>query len=101
MTSDKFMYLFGKVIPAFSLLLSMCLRFVPRFTGQIKKVAQAQQCIGRNVNNGKVWARAAHGLKILSVTTTWALENSVETADSMKVQGLWAAGPDKFLHLSL
>ena len=83
MTSDKFMYLFGKVIPAFSLLLSMCLRFVPRFTGQIKKVAQAQQCIGRNVNNGKVWARAAHGLKILSVTTTWALENSVETADSM------------------
>ena len=33
MTSDKFMYLFGKVIPAFSLLLSMCLRFVPRFTG--------------------------------------------------------------------
>src|SRR5699024_1377471 len=83
-TSDKFMYLFGKVIPAFSLLLSMCLRFVPRFTGQIKKVAQAQQCIGKNVNNGKVWARAAHGLKTLSVTAARALENSVETAHSMK-----------------
>ena len=52
MTSDKFMYLFGKVIPAFSLLLSMTLRFVPRFTEQIKRVAEAQQCIGRNVNNG-------------------------------------------------
>ena len=52
-------YLFFRF--CFSLLLSMCLRFVPRFTGQIKKVAQAQQCIGRNVNNGKVWARAAHG----------------------------------------
>lgn len=82
------MYLFGKVIPAFSLLLSMTLRFVPRFTEQIKRVAEAQQCIGRNVNNGNIFQRAAHGLKILSITTTWALENSVETADSMKSPGL-------------
>ena len=68
MTSDKFMYLFGKVIPAFSLLLSMTLRFVPRFTEQIKRVAEAQQCIGRNVNNGNIFQRAAHGLKILSIS---------------------------------
>ena len=96
MTSDKFMYLFGKVIPAFSLLLSMSLRFVPRFTGQIKKVAQAQQCIGRNVNNGKVWVTGAHGLKILSVTTTWALENSVETADSMMSRAYGLRGRTNF-----
>ena len=31
MTSDKFIYLFGKIIPALSLVLSMCLRFVPKF----------------------------------------------------------------------
>ncbi len=96
MTSDKFMYLFGKIIPAFSLLLSMCLRFVPRFTGQIRKVAQAQQCIGRNVNNGKIWERAMHGLKILSITTTWALENSVETADSMKSRAYGLRGRTNF-----
>ena len=29
MTSDKFIYLFGKLIPAMSLILSMVLRFVP------------------------------------------------------------------------
>ena len=96
MTSDKFMYLFGRVIPAFSLLLSMCLRFVPRFTGQIKRVAQAQQCIGRNVNNGRIWERALHGLKILSITTTWALENSVETADSMKSRAYGLRGRTNF-----
>ena len=96
MTSDKFMYLFGKVIPAFSLLLSMTLRFVPRFTGQIKRVAEAQQCIGRNVNNGNVFQRAAHGLKILSITTTWALENSVETADSMKSRAYGLRGRTNF-----
>ena len=96
MTSDKLMYLFGKVIPAFSLLLSMCLRFVPRFTGQIKKVAQAQQCIGRNVTNGRLYERALHGMKILSITTTWALGNSVETADSMKSRAYGLRGRTNF-----
>lgn len=46
MTSDKFVYLFGKLIPALSLILSMTLRFVPRFTAQIKVVTQAQRCVG-------------------------------------------------------
>ncbi len=96
MTSDKFMYLFGKVVPAISLLLSMTLRFVPRFTAQIKRVAESQQCIGRNVNNGKLYERAAHGLKILSITTTWALENSVETADSMKSRAYGLRGRTNF-----
>ncbi len=31
MTSDKFVYLFGRIVPALSLVLSMTLRFVPRF----------------------------------------------------------------------
>ena len=35
MTSDKFVYLFGRVIPALSLVLSMALRFVPRFLSLI------------------------------------------------------------------
>ena len=37
MTSDKFIYLFGKAIPAVSLILSMVLRFVPRFKNQMRK----------------------------------------------------------------
>ena len=43
MTSDKFIYLFGRVIPALSLVLSMTLRFVPRFRRQFRTVAQAQR----------------------------------------------------------
>lgn len=96
MTSDKFMYLFGKTVPAFSLMLSMALRFVPRFTEQIKRVASAQQCIGRNVTNGKIYERAGHGMRILSITTTWALENSVETADSMKSRAYGLRGRTNF-----
>lgn len=91
-TADKLMYLFGKTVPAFSLLLSMALRFVPKYSEQVKRVAQAQQCVGRNVTNGSVRERAAHGLRILSITTTWALENSVVTADSMKSRGYGLRG---------
>ena len=44
----------------------------------------------------RVWERAAHGLKILSITTTWALENSVETADSMKSRAYGLRGRTNF-----
>ena len=69
MTSDKFIYLFGKLIPAMSLILSMVLRFVPKFKNQITKVSDAQKCIGRD---------------------------SVETADSMKSRGYGLRGRTNF-----
>lgn len=96
MTSDKFIYLFGKAIPAMSLILSMVLRFVPKFKGQITKVSDAQKCIGRDVTNGNLIQKAKHGMKILSIMTTWALENSVETADSMKSRGYGLRGRTNF-----
>ena len=46
MTSDKFVYLFGRVIPALSLVLSMTLRFVPKFKAQLHVVSEAQRCVG-------------------------------------------------------
>ena len=96
MTSDKFIYLFGRIIPAMSLVLSMVLRFVPKFKNQIEKVSNAQKCIGRDVTNGNVLERSHHGMKILSIMTTWALENSVETADSMKSRGYGLRGRVNF-----
>lgn len=96
MTSDKLIYLFGRIIPALSLVLSMTLRFVPRFSAQLKIVANAQRCVGRDVSNGSIIQRAKHGLAILSIMTTWALENAVETADSMKARGFGLPGRTAF-----
>jgi len=96
MTSDKFVYLFGRVIPALSLILSMCLRLVPRFKAQIKVIANTQRCIGRDVSSGGVLTRARHGIRILSIMVTWALENAIETADSMKSRGYGLAGRTAF-----
>ena len=87
MTSDRFLYLFGKVIPGMSLIISMTLRFVPRFLSQLRSVTNAQRCLGRDVSQGNIVKRAKHGLSILSIMTTWALENAIDTADSMKSRG--------------
>ncbi|MDR3314768.1 MAG: energy-coupling factor transporter transmembrane protein EcfT [Oscillospiraceae bacterium] len=96
MTSDKFIYLFGRAIPALSLVLSMALRFVPRFVAQAKVIANAQKCIGRDPASGNILQRARAGLKILSILVTWALENAVETADSMKSRGYGLPGRTAF-----
>ena len=53
MTSDKFVYLFGRVIPALSLVLSMALRFIPKFKAQMQTVSEAQACIGRDTKKRK------------------------------------------------
>ena len=82
-----------------SLLLSMTLRFVPKFKSQIKVVSDAQKCVGRDISNGGVLERAKNGLTILSVMITWALENAIETADSMKSRGYGLKRPYCVFHL--
>ena len=96
MTSDKFIYIFGRVIPSISLIFSMALRFIPRFKAQILEVSFAQRCVGRSVTSGNVLKRAKNGMKILSIMLTWSLENAVDTADSMKARGYGLPGRGSF-----
>lgn len=96
MTSDKFIYIFGRILPALSLIFSMVLRFVPRYKTQIKAISHAQKCIGRDATQGNLLNRARNGMKILSIMTTWALENAIETADSMKSRGYGLPGRTSF-----
>ena len=96
MTSDKFVYLFGRIIPALSLVLSMTLRFVPKFKAQLHVVSEAQRCVGRDVSDGTMLQRLKNAITILSIMVTWALENAIETADSMKSRGYGLPGRTAF-----
>lgn len=87
MTSDKFVYLFGRMIPALSLVLSMALRFIPKFKSQMEVVSEAQSCIGRDTKTGSIIRRVGNAVKIFSIMVTWSLENAIETADSMRSRG--------------
>lgn len=96
MTSDKFIYLFGRVIPSLSLVLSMALRFVPKFIFQFNVIRNSQKCIGRDISDGKLLQRLKNAAKIISIMISWALENAIETADSMKSRGHGLKGRTAF-----
>lgn len=96
MTSDKFVYLFGRIIPALSLVISMTLRFVPKFKTQLDVVREAQSGIGRDISYGSLWQRTKNAVTILSIMITWSLENAIETADSMKSRGYGLRGRTAF-----
>ena len=90
MTSDKFIYIFGRIIPALSLVFSMTLRFVPRFIRQMKLNAQMQKISG--VKKGKVKTIAS----VISSVITWSLENAIDTSDSMRARGYGLGGRTAF-----
>lgn len=96
MTSDKFLYLFGRLIPSLSLLLSMTLRLIPRLKTQIGQISYAQKAVGMDAGTGNLIQRARNGMRILSILMTWAMENAVETADSMKARGYGLSGRTSF-----
>ncbi len=84
MTSDKIICLFGRIIPSLSLVISMSLRFVPRFISQFKQLRASR--VNRNKASLKTLVRE------LSVMISWALESAVESADSMKSRGYGLKG---------
>ena len=95
MTSDKYVYLFGRAIPTLSLIFSMVLRFVPRIFKRISDVSRAQRSISPPIGKNAVKA-AKHGMGVISVTVTWALESAVNISDSMRSRGYGLPGRTSF-----
>lgn len=96
MTSDKFVYLFGRIIPALSLVISMTLRFVPKFKAQFARVREAQTAVGHDMSEGSAVHRIRCAVTCFSAMVTWSLENAIETADSMKGRGWGLRGRSAF-----
>lgn len=92
MTSDKFIYLFGRIIPSLSLILSMTFRFIPKFKEQVQEVSNAQKSMGRDTSEESVFVRVKNSIRILSAVITWSLENAIDTSDSMKSRGYGLTG---------
>lgn len=88
-TTDKIIYLFGRAIPSLSLLISMTLRFVPRFKEYLQTTMQVQKSMAPPKNKLDTLKQV---LTAFSATVSWAMEQSIVTADSMKSRGYGAAG---------
>lgn len=86
-TSDKFIYIFGRILPSVALIVSMTLSLIPRLMEQIKIIADSQRSIGLDWKSGTLKQRIRSGARILSILVSWALEDAVITADSMRARG--------------
>lgn len=86
-TTDKVVYLFGKVSPRLSLFLAILLRMVPRIKKEAKRINMAQQGIGKGVNQGNFFARLHNGIRIFSMLITWTIDSLTIASESMRSRG--------------
>lgn len=82
MEDDKWTATIGKVAPTIAMIISMVLRFVPKYTKFSKSTRDIQNANGFNKKS-----RIKNGMHVYSITATWALETSIDTADSMRARG--------------
>ena len=95
-TTDKIVYLLGRVSPHLSLYLSIVLRTVPRLNAQRKRIELAQRAIGRGKGQGSLFFRMRNALRRGSILLTWLTEGIVTTADSMRCRGCSLRGRTAF-----
>lgn len=90
-TEDKFMHIFGRILPKGALVVSMILRFVPLYRRRYKEISQARKCIGLNGTDSFI-CKMKNTFKNIGILVLWSFENAIETADSMKARGYGLKG---------
>lgn len=92
MTSDKLYFVLAMLLPMGAMLFTMTLRFVPMYKEQLEKMRMAQKGIGMDVSQGNIISKVRNGVELISGLLTWALENALETSDSMRGRGYGLSG---------
>ena len=95
-TTDKVVYLFGKVSPRLSLFLAISLRMIPRIKKEAKRINMAQQGIGKGANQGELWQRVRNCVRIFSMLLTWTIDSLTIASESMRSRGSSLRGRKAF-----
>lgn len=95
-SSDKVVYLFGKVSPLLSLFLTILLRLIPRIGQEARRINLAQKGIGRGSNQGNIFRRFINCLRIFSMLITWMISALALESDSMRSRGSLLRGRTAF-----
>ena len=86
MTSDKVIYLTGRLSPKISLLLSMAIRYVALFKQRWHIIRDSQKALGL-FHDGNLIDAIRGRVRVLNILITWALEQGIVTAESMEARG--------------
>ena len=82
MDSSKLISTVGKKAPTVATILALVFRFVPRYAEQAAKTRKV--LAANEISTGNKLKDAAN---VFDITTTWALESSLETSYAMKARG--------------
>ena len=98
-TNDKFMFLFGRVSPTSAMVISMIMHFVPVSIIKYHEIAYAQKGLDgeEKANTKKRISRIKNSVRLTGILMSRSLEDSIETAESMRARGY---GTGKRTHFS-
>lgn len=86
MTSEKLLFLFGKISSNLSLVLSMALRYIPMLRRQAIKANNTQTAMGFYSKDDYI-DKIKGRMRVFSILVTWSMENAIDTANSMRARG--------------
>ncbi len=98
LTGDKFTCLFGNLAPSLSLLLVMVFRLIPNLLQKAKQIIGARSSIGKGTAEKSSFKdKLNSGMTVIGVLTSWALEGSITTSDSMRSRGYGTSKRTSFM----
>ncbi len=88
MSSDKIMSLFSNIIPSVSMLIVMVCRMIPHMINKIHQIIAVRKIIGKGIQGkSSLKEKILSGMTVIEVLTSWSLEGSIVTGDSMRARG--------------
>ena len=98
LTGDKFTCLFGNLAPSLSLLLVMVFRMIPNLLQKAKQIIGVRSSIGKGTAEKSSFKdKLNSGMTVIGVLTSWALEGSITTSDSMRSRGYGTSKRTSFM----
>ena len=97
LTGDKFTCLFGNLAPSLLLLLVMVFRMIPNLLQKTKQIIGARNSIGKGTEKTSFKDKLNSGMTVIGALTSWALEGSITTSDSMRSRGYGSSKRTSFM----
>jgi energy-coupling factor transport system permease protein len=93
----ELLYLFSKIVPSFTMIITMCLRFIPTLKYRLKDLMNIQKCRGIDLSRGNLLDKIKKGIKLLDSLIVISLEEAMQTADSIRARGYGVAKRTSYL----
>ncbi|MCM1273544.1 MAG: energy-coupling factor transporter transmembrane protein EcfT [Clostridium sp.] len=96
MSTDKVIYLVGRIFPRGSLFISIFLRSFSRVRHRFLATDRSRKGIGMGKGHGNILHKIRNCVRIVSIVITWTLEDYIESSQSMKCRGYTLKGRTAF-----